>query len=206
MQSLYTTFGMSLYEQIAGILAGGRAGCSLVRQYQLPGIVDAATVSLIEEICSQPIGTSTKEEEIEVIRGSIQPSPPAITHADCTVDVFLRDGTSETYVDITTAKPNKKEARALRRKMLIWAALRLSQNKSANPQTFIGIPYNPYHPDPYNRPFVRDNCHKSEVLIQEDLWGKFAGEDAYKDMLSVFTAVGKNMKAEIDEFLGRDRS
>lgn len=35
---------------------------------------------------------------------------------------------------------------------------------------------------------------------------KFAGEDAFKDMLSVFTQVGKNMKAEIDEFLGRDRS
>src|SRR5205823_4504211 len=117
----------------------------------IAGSIDAATLSLIEEICSKPIGTYTKEQEIEMLRQSIKVSAAEMTHADCTVDVFVRNGHSEVYVDITTAKPNKKEARALRRKMLIWAALRLSQNKAANPQTYIGIPYNPYYPEPYSR-------------------------------------------------------
>lgn len=141
-----------------------------------------------------------------MIRQSIKPSAAEITHADCTVDVFVRDGNSEVYVDITSAKPNKKEARALRRKMLIWTALRLSQNKKANPGTYIGIPYNPYHPDPYSRGFVLDNCHRSEVLVQEELWSKFAGEGVFQELLGVFKAVGQDMRAEIEEFLRRDRS
>jgi hypothetical protein len=206
MQSLYTTFGMSMYEQIADVLACDRTGCKVTRQYQLPGSIDSATLSLIEDICSKPIGTYTKEQEIEMIRRSIKASGAAVTHADCTVDVFVRDENSEVYIDITTAKPNKKEARALRRKLLIWAALRLSQDNKANPETYIGIPYNPYHPNQYSRRFVLDNCHRSEVLVQEELWSKFAGEDAFQELLDVFKVVGQEMRAEIEEFLRRDRS
>ncbi len=205
MQSLYTTFGMSMYEQIAELLGDGRKGCVMERQHQLVGSVDAATLSLIEDICGKSIGVHSKEQEVEMIRQSIQPSAATVTHADATVDVFLRCADCEIYVDITTVKPNKKEARVLRHKMLIWTALRLSQKKNSHPETYIGIPYNPYYPDSYSRKFVLDNCHRSELLVQEELWTKFAGEDVFQELLGVFKNVGQNMRAEIDEFLGRDR-
>lgn len=89
--------------------------------------------------------------------------------------------------------------------MLIWTALHLSQNKNTNLKTYIGIPYNPYYPNPYKRSFVWDNCHKTEVLVQEDLWSMFAGEDVFEELIAAFKVVGKEMKVEIDQFLQKNR-
>jgi hypothetical protein len=199
MQSLYTSFGMSVYEQIALILAE-EAGYIGERQHQISGTVDDATRVLIDKICEKPIGTYTKDNEIEQIRKSIKPGP-ALIHPDSTVDVFIKrpDGI-ENYLDITTVKPNKKESRALRRKFLVWTALRLSQNRDAIVRTYMGIPYNPYYPILYSRSFVLDNCHSSEILIQNDLWGLFAGYDVFDELLEIFTEIGYEMRTEITKF------
>ena len=70
---------------------------------------------------------------------------------DSRVDVMVRIGRQENYFDITSAKPNKKEFVALKLKLLRWTALRLSQDRDAEVLTRIAIPYNPYHPEPYER-------------------------------------------------------
>lgn len=202
MHSLYTTFGMSLYEQIAGILAIG-AGYQFKRGYKLLGTINDETRLLISHISSSDIRfCKSKDMEIKLIRESSTLGKPDI-YPDSTVDVFIIDNDGvEYYVDITTVKPNKKETRALRKKMLDWAALRFSQDLDAKLKTIIGIPFNPYHPNPYNRSFVRDNCHYEEVLIQEDLWKLFAGEDVYKEMLQIFEEVGEKIKDDVNNFIG----
>ncbi|MDF1540788.1 MAG: TdeIII family type II restriction endonuclease [Candidatus Thorarchaeota archaeon] len=202
MQSLYTSFGMSIYEQMAVTLAS-KAGYHAERQFIIKGSIDDSTRVLIDRICEKPIGTYSKSAEVEMIRESIELGE-AIEHPDSTADVFVRkpDG-EEIFIDITTVKPNKKESRALRRKFLVWTALRLSQDKSLNVSTYMGIPYNPYYPIPYSRSFVRNNTHESEVLVQEALWSLFAGYDVFDELLQLFSGVGEDMKREISDFLSQ---
>ncbi|MCC0179449.1 TdeIII family type II restriction endonuclease [Waterburya agarophytonicola K14] len=203
VQSLYTTFGMSLYEQIAKILAEA-AGYKVETQYDLFGQIDAKTEALINKICSEietKKRTPDKQSEITLIRSSIQ-SGAANVDQDKRVDVFLvKPNGEELYVDITTVKPNLKEFKTLRRKMLRWCALRFSQNPNANVKTCIGIPYNPYYPQEYSR-WTSSVCDvKNELLVQEKLWEEFAGEDVFSELLEIFKEVGDELKDKILEFM-----
>lgn len=199
MQSLYTSFGMSIYEQMAVLLALN-AGHEAIRQYDLEGSIDQATTLLISEMCENPRWQPNKRIEIEKIRRTIKQAP-AQKDPEGRVDVFIKraDG-SELYVDITTVKPNLKEFRALRRKMLKWAALRLSQNPKANIKTCIGIPYNPYFPNPYCR-WTGTGCDsKEDILVQNDLWYEFAGYDVFPNLIDLFMEVGAELKHRINNF------
>lgn len=204
MQSLYTTFGMSIYEQILVELAKQNGFKFAERQFQLEGCISENTELLINKLCNQDIGTQTKSNELQMIR-DISVKGRAQKHSDQTVDVFLEDNNgNELYIDITTVKPNKKEARALRRKMLVWAALKFSQNKNANIRTCIGLPYNPYHPKPYERGFVLGNCHRDELLIQEELWNCTSSNNDYQELLQIFGEVGSELKKNITNFIAEE--
>ncbi len=208
MQSLYTSFGMSLYEQIAKILAE-EAGYQVETQYDLCGQIDKKTEALINQICSE-IETKkrkpNKQDEITLIKNSLKPGL-ANFDQDKRVDVFiLKPDGEELYVDITTVKPNRKEFRSLRRKMLRWCALRCSQNPNANIKTCIGIPYNPYHPEDYSR-WTAEVCDvKEELLVQEQLWEEFAGQDVFSELLEIFHEVGNESKDKISEFIKKKSS
>jgi hypothetical protein len=149
VHSFYTSFGMSLYEQMAVILAKAR-GWHAERQYVVYGSIDPGTEALIHTICART-SKPDKLTEIEEIRRSIKPGKPD-KDKESIADVFVRrDDKSEVLVDITTTKGNLKEYRALRRKLLRWCALRFSQDREVHLSTYIGMPYNPYHPQPYER-------------------------------------------------------
>jgi len=204
MQSLYTTFGMSIYEQILVELAKHSGFKTAERQFQLEGQIDQGTELHINHLCNQDINTHSKCDELEMIRTKIS-AGDSIKHPDQTVDVFLEDDNgNELYIDITTVKPNKKEARTLRRKMLIWSALRFSQKKDANIRTCIGIPYNPYYPKEYSRSFVLDNCHRDELLIQEELWNCTSTNNDYQELLAIFEEVGNELKNNISNFIAEE--
>ncbi len=198
MQSLYTTFGMSIYEQIAVILAQAK-GYQAERQYPLLGQIDPATERLIDKLCLS--STPDKESELRQIKASIKPGKPQQDH-ESIVDVYVkkRDGT-ELYVDITTVKPNLKEFKSMRKKMLRWAALRYSVNPSAKVDTKIGIPYNPYYPQPYER-WTGNICDPiGDMLIQDELWSSFAGSNIFTELIEVFEDVGHKTQANVRAFL-----
>lgn len=201
MQSIYTSFGMSIYEQM-GIILAKAAGYTADRQFEMRGSIDDDTKLLIGRICDSPICTYTKAEEVDMIRDSIQPGVAA-TSPDSTVDVrFINHNGTEICIDITTVKPNKKETRSMRKKLLEWTAMRLSQDPKANIETYIGIPYNPYYPDDYSRTFVLSNAHfYEEVLVQEKLWQIFSGEDVYTELIDIFLKVGSELEDKIKTLL-----
>ena len=152
IQSINTTFGMSIWEQVAVILAKG-AGNYAERQYKLLGVIDTDTEKLISEIhykLRKGELTTDKFQEIEQIRRSIKKGEARID-PDSVVDLVVKIDKQENYFDITSAKPNMKEFVELKRKLLRWTALRLSIEKEANVFTRLAIPYNPYHPEPYER-------------------------------------------------------
>lgn len=202
IQSLNTTFGISIWEQIAVILAKG-AGNYAERQYKLLGEINDETEELIREIhynLRKGEIAAIKVGEINRIRKKIKKGEAKID-PDSAVDLFVRIKGEENYFDITSAKPNMKEFVALKLKLLRWSALRLSQNKKAKVFTRLAIPYNPYHPEPYERWTLRGlyDLEKGEILVGDDFWNFVASDNIYNELLDIFQEVGEELRSEIDK-------
>lgn len=201
IHSMNTTFGMSIWEQIAVLIAQD-AGYIAERQYKLLGEIDKNTEDLITNIHYKlRKGTlqANKNFEIHLIRNSIQPGM-AKPDPDSTVDLFIKINSEENYIDITSVKPNIKEFAALKLKLLKWTALRLSQDKSANVFTRLAIPYNPYHPEPYERWTLQGlyDLGNKEILIGADFWNFLANENIYDELLNIFELAGKILRPKIN--------
>jgi len=65
----------------------------------------------------------------------------------------------------------------------------------------IAIPYNPYHPEPYDRWTLRGlfDIESKEVMVGADFWNFVASGDGYEELLDVFERAGKELREEIDE-------
>ena len=202
IQSINTTFGMSIWEQVAVILAKG-AGNHAERQYKLLGEVDTGTEKVISEIHYKlrkgEIATN-KIDEVEQIRKEIKKGQNKVD-PDSIVDLFVKIKDTENYFDITSAKPNMKEFVALKLKLLRWTALRLSQDKNAKVLTRLAIPYNPYHPEPYERWTLKGlyDFEMGEILVGEEFWNFAASNNIYEELLNVFQKVGEELREEIDK-------
>jgi len=202
IHSMNTTFGMSIWEQVAIILARG-AGNNAERQYRLLGNIDPATEKLIGEIhyrLRKSELTANKNHEIEQIRKNIKRGESK-TDPDSVVDLFVKIKDDENYFDITSAKPNMKEFVALKLKLLRWTGLRLSQERKIQVFTRLAIPYNPYHPEPYERWTLKGlfDLEKGEILVGEEFWNFVASDNIYEELLDVFYEVGKELRSEIDK-------
>jgi predicted nucleotidyltransferase len=202
IQSMNTTFGMSIWEQVAVILAEGR-GNYAERQYKLLGDIDIDTEKLINEIhykLRKGEITTNKIAEIKQIREKIKRGKAEVD-PDSVVDLFVKTKDEENYFDITSAKPNMKEFVALKLKLLRWTGLRLSQERNAKVFTRLAIPYNPYHPEPYERWTLKSlyDLENNEILVGKEFWNFVAIGDIYEELLDVFQKVGEELKKEIDK-------
>lgn len=202
IQSINTTFGMSIWEQVAMTLANG-CGNSAERQYKLLGEIDEGTEKFIAKIhykLRKNKIVANKNEEINLIRNKIKPGKAKID-PDSIVDLFIKADEVENYFDITSAKPNMKEFVALKLKLLRWTALRLSQNKEIKVFTRLAIPYNPYHPQPYERWTLKGlyDLDNGEVLVGEEFWNFVGNGNIYEELLDVFEKVGNDLRDEINE-------
>lgn len=206
IHSMNTTFGMSIFEQMGKLIAESY-GYQAERNHKLKGQIDDKTEELINTIhrdlrqgsIEPNIVTATREIRQLVRLGDLLGDP------DKTVDLFVKKGAQENYFDITSAKPNVKEFSALKRKLLRWAGLRLSQNKGVDVCARLAIPYNPYHPGPYERWTLKGlyDLERGEILIGKDFWNFLADQDIYNDLLDLVENIGKDLRSELDNFFKR---
>ncbi len=202
IQSMNTTFGMSIWEQVAIVLAQD-TGSYANRQYKLLGEIDRETEEFIRDIHHKLREGNINPNMIghaQEIRSRIKKGQ-ARFDPDSIVDLFVKIGQAENYFDITSVKPNMKEFVALKLKLLRWTALRLSQDKNAQVFTRLAIPYNPYHPQPYERWTLKGlyDLGNGEVLVGEEFWNFVASDNIYNELLDVFQEVGQELRTEIDE-------
>ena len=208
IHSMNTTFGMSIWEQIAVVLAKG-ANNYAARQYKLLGEIDEETERLINEIhykLRKGEIASSKLNEVEQIREKVKKGQSEVD-PDSVVDLFVNIKGTENYFDITSAKPNMKEFVALKLKLLRWTALRLSQDKNVKFFTRLAIPYNPYHPEAYERWTLKGlyDLENGEVLVGEEFWNFVASNSIYDELLDIFQKVGEELRTEIDRKFGEFR-
>ena len=107
IHSFYTSFGVSIYEPMAKIIGENEANYQVTTQYDLQGVIDDATETLINKFCSDQ-NSANKKLEIAEIRKIVKPGI-AKKDKEGRVDIFIiKPNNEEVYIDIASAKMNLK--------------------------------------------------------------------------------------------------
>ncbi len=224
IQSINTTFGMSIWEQTALLLAKHKwakvqrqvdvVNDSIVpcrrKQKELKRVVYEGMLKTVDkymiQLSSGKRGAS-KRFEISLLRKAFKKGHITSVDKEC-ADLYLRSKSGKEYfIDITSAKPNMKEFKAMKRKILIWQAIRLTGNPKRRVEGRIAIPYNPYYPKPYERWTLKGlyDLKRNEVMVGEEFWDFVAQDDVYDDLLETFSEAGNELKPIIDKTFAQFR-
>jgi type II restriction enzyme len=206
IHSLNTTFGTSIYEPVAIALAKGRFERA-ISQAKPHDQISSNAHRQIQTIMDGLITASRspdKSVEIEEIREVCREgnfSKVRLTN----VDIWLESRDGELFlIDLKTVKPNIGDFQKFKRILLEWVAAELARNPSARINTLIGIPYNPYEPEPYKRWTMRGMFDMpKEILVAEELWNFIGGKGTYQDLLDSFETAGIELRPEIDDYFAR---
>ena len=207
IQSLNTTFGVSIYEPVAKELA--QPNFSFVEtQYKLSNKITEEAQKEIQRIINDlSMGKNVnKLEEIERIRKVSKIGK--INYLKSTnVDLFLIGKDKKVYMfDLKTVKPNIKEFESYKRTLLEWTASYFYQHPKSEVFTMIAIPYNPYEPKPYARWTMKGMLDlKYEVKVAEEFWDFLSGKNTYQDLLDCFEKAGIELRDEIDKYFAKFR-
>ncbi len=206
IQSLNTTFGTSIYEPVAKALAteNFRDAKTHVRPYNY---ISEEAYREIQRIIT---GLTTAESEPEKLN-EIQTIRRVCREGNMEkvklteVDIWLESFSGEfILIDFKTVKPNIGDFKGFKRQLLEWVAAETAKNPEVQIRTMIGIPYNPYEPEQYNRWTIRGMLDlEEELLVAEELWEFIGGEGTYSDLLDCFEAVGIELRSEIDEYFAK---
>ena len=202
VQSINTTLGQSVFEQVAAVIANPHF-LQVVHQYKdFNNTISRSAQRVIQEIMDDISTARSHPNKIAESQRILQISQqgPFITVKKPRIDLFVKstDGT-EFYFDIKTAKPNIAEFKAHKRKLLEWVAIRGAIDNSVNIKTLIAIPYNPYEPEPYQRWTLQGLFDlENEIMVAEEFWNFLGGENTYEQLLSVFETVGLELRPEIN--------
>jgi hypothetical protein len=192
IHSLATTLGMSVYEKVSEIIASVHYD-EVKTGYDMEGEItneENSTISQILQEIKNGTRTTNKEKEIKEI---LECNNNGGRKIKIRADLFLKKGTDEYYIEIKTAKPNIDVFAKSKQKLLEWVALRKKKV-----YTILAIPYNPYHPEPYNRFTMQGYLDEEEDLyVADKFWELLGGEGTYKEILGIFDEVGKEFKEKI---------
>jgi len=205
IQSLNTTFGVSIYEPVAKELA--QPNFSFVEtQYKLSNKITEEAQKEIQRIINDlSMGKNVdKLEEIERIR-KVAKSGKVNYLKSTNVDLFLIGKDEKVYMfDLKTAKPNIKEFESYKRTLLEWIASYFYQYPKSTVFTMIAIPYNPYEPKPYARWTMKGMLDlKYEVKVAEEFWDFLSGNGTYQDLLDCFEQAGIELRDEIGQYFAQ---
>ncbi|HOU44291.1 MAG TPA: TdeIII family type II restriction endonuclease [Anaerolineaceae bacterium] len=201
IQSINTTLGTSVFEQVA-VLIGTPRFQRIERQYTIGTQMSSSAQSLIQDLMdglrTSAIKPDKSRETIDILNVSGEGNSRSVKATR--VDLFIIDehGT-EYYIDIKTAKPNIGDFVGYKRTLLEWIALRGYVSQTTSIKTLLAIPYNPYEPQPYQRWTLQGLFDvANEILVAEEFWNFLGGPGTYQDTLDGFEKAGILLKPEID--------
>jgi type II restriction enzyme len=206
IHSLNTNFGTSIFEPAAKALASANFQSALSQQVAGTQISSKAhdVIQNIMDNLATANATPNKPTEIAAIRAVCQQGQMRkvkLTKVD--IKLIGHDGAIYLF-DLKTAKPNAGGFKEFKRTLLEWVAATLADNPSANIQSIIAIPYNPYEPEPYNRWTMRGMLDlQNELKVAEEFWDFLGGQGTYQQLLDIFERVGIELRPEIDEYFAR---
>jgi hypothetical protein len=198
IHSLATTLGMSIYEDVSVIIC--EPSCKEVfRNYGVGGVISKPQKTVINKIITE-LRNNEREAKIrkevnEVLNAS--PQSGTFQKSGNIADLYFLRNNIEHYFEIKTVKPNIDIFEKSKTKLLEWVA-----RKRKPVKVFLAFPYNPYHPQPYER-FTEVGMmdHPNDFLIGNEFWDFIGGENTFPQLLEVFDEVGKEFKQKLaDKF------
>ena len=209
IHSLNTNFGTTIFEPVALALAKTRfksAQSQAVAGTQISEEAQRIIQNIMDNLTTARTSPN-KQNEIEAIRKVCQKGQMQTVHPT-RIDVKIESVTGELFLfDIKTAKPNAGGFKEFKRTLLEWVAVTLAANPTAQVNTLIAIPYNPYEPEPYSRWTMRGMIDlEKELKVAKEFWDFIGGEGAYEDLLGCFERVGIELRGEIDTYFEKFKS
>ncbi len=204
MQSLLTTFGTSIFEPVAAALAKTKFA-RVETQYVVGNTIYSQCQQCVQTIINE-LTIQAKPNKINELsrlnnslRGDINSLKPM------KVDLFLETETGEQYFfDLKTAKPNKGDFQKYKQTLLEWAGIAYTNDKDVKVHSLIAIPYNPYHPEPYQFWTLAGMLDlEEELMVAERFWNFLGGDGAYDELLECFESAGIELRGEIDKYFSR---
>lgn len=137
------------------------------------------------------------KKESEEIYSASQGNKNTVSRSQ-TVDLYLeRNNGEEIYLEIKGPKPNKNEMRAAKRDLLEVYALKAHEGKKV--KIFLGMYYNPYAPQEYQRwTCVKFFDKGNDFLIGKDFWDFLGGSGAYEDLIKIYEEVGEAIRPKLE--------
>lgn len=116
-----------------------------------------------------------------------------------TVDLYLeRNSGEEIYFEIKGPKPNKNEMRAAKKDLLEIYAIKARESKKV--KIFLGMYYNPYAPEEYQRwTCIKFFDKGNDFLIGKDFWDFLGGVDTFEDLIKIYEEVGEKIRPELEK-------
>ena len=206
IHSLNTNFGTSIFEPVSLAIASTTFKEAKTQATAGTRISEAAQ-RIIQDIMDDLTAAHSrpqKTREIEAIRNVCQTGNMK-TVKPTRVDICLQNHDDKLYLfDIKTAKPNKGGFKEFKRTLLEWTACVLAENPTAEINTMIAIPYNPYEPKPYSRWTMAGMLDlDNELKVAEEFWDFLGGKGTYLQLLDIFEQVGIELRPEIDNYFAR---
>jgi len=206
IQSLNTTFGTSIFEPVAEILASLKFSIAQ-KQFVVGDTISEQAQIEVQHIMNE-LTTGRKNpnkiEEIERIR-KVATSGRVNKLKTVKVDLFVKNNDGAIHLfDLKTVKPNVSNFKDFKRTLLEWVAIYLLKHPDANIHSYIAIPYNPYEPKPYERWTLKGMLDlDNELKVAEEFWDFLGGEGSYLELLDCFERVGIELRPEIDEYFSK---
>ncbi|MPL91537.1 hypothetical protein SDC9_37612 [bioreactor metagenome] len=204
MQSLLTTFGTSIFEPVAAALAQTKFA-RVETQYVVGNTIYSQCQQCVQTIINELTIQAKPNKINELSRLNNSLSGEINSLKPMKVDLFLETETGEQYLfDLKTAKPNKGDFQKYKQTLLEWVGITYTNDKDLKVHSLIAIPYNPYHPEPYQFWTLAGMLDlEEELMVDKRFWNFLGGEGAYDELLECFESVGIEMRDEIDAYFSR---
>lgn len=208
VQSIFTTFGMSVFEEVACIVARTHFD-EVVSQFKLSKTLTKQASDVVSNLLddlrnkrSKPNRTS----ECDKLRNSTFSLRDSLEWDTVKVDILLRRGREVFLIDVKTVKPNKSGILDYKRQILEWTAQGYAQfGTKCDIKSVIAMPYNPYHPEPYLRLGIEQifDIDGGQLLVGENFWNFLAGSNIYDELLDTFERAGTKVRPMLKTFFNR---
>lgn len=196
IHSIATTLGMSIYEDVSNIIAEETAD-ECFTKYDVGGVISREQKSVIDDIVRNLRNGERKVNHAEEVKRVLSASAKdgKAQKEGRIADFYMKRDGKEYYFEIKTVKPNIDIFTKSKTKLLEWVARRRSLIR-----VFLAFPYNPYHPQPYERFTEQGVLEKGEeFLIGEEYWNFLGGKNTFKELLDTFDTIGKEFKTMLQQ-------
>ena len=188
IHSISTSLGMSIYEDVSVIIASETAD-EAFRNYGVGGVISEGQKAVISGIVSKLRNgervAEIEREKNEVLEASSENGK--FQKSGNIADFYMKRDGQEYYFEIKTVKPNIDVFEKSKTKLLEWVARRRMPVS-----VYLAFPYNPYHPEPYNR-FTEVGMMDApnDFLVGDEYWDFIGGKNTFPDLLDTFDETGK---------------